>query len=60
MKHIFKNDVYYFKSLNNVTRKPIFEGSQAHVGFVVDKVAVGDVFFPSVFILPLLDNITNV
>ena len=49
MKHIFKNDVYYFKSLNIVTRKPVFEGSQAPVGFVVDKEAVGNVFFSKCF-----------
>jgi len=45
----FKNDVYYFESLNNVTRKPVFGGSQVHVGFVVDKVRVGDVFFSKCF-----------
>jgi hypothetical protein len=60
MKHIFKNDVYCFKSLNNVTRKPVYEGSQAHAGFVVDKVTVGDVCFPSVLILLFLDNFTKV
>jgi hypothetical protein len=60
MMLIFKNDVYYFKDLNNLKRKPVFETSPAHATTVVDNVVVGDVFSPRDVILTFLYNFTNV
>jgi hypothetical protein len=59
MIHVFKKDIYYFQDLNNVTPELVFESSQANVRFMVDKMAVGYIFSPSVFILVFRDNFTK-
>jgi hypothetical protein len=61
MNCIFKNYVlvYDFQDLKNVPRRPVLERSPANLRFVVDKVALGEVFSPSASVFLGLDHFTN-